>query len=139
MSNKRIPRPTEAELSILRVLWRRGPSTVRDVHADLSRAAAERSDAATGYTTALKLLQIMTDKGLTVREEEGRRAHLYAAAVPEEQVQRRFVRELLDGVFGGSAKRLVVQALSERPASAEELAEVRRLLDEIEGKEGNDR
>ena len=115
-------RPTEAELSILRVLWRRGPSTVREVQHDLER---ERQP---GYTTVLKLLQIMADKGL-VRRDESVRAHVYRAAVAEEETQSRLLGDLLDRAFGGSAAQLVQRALLSRPASAEELAEIRRLLD----------
>jgi BlaI family transcriptional regulator, penicillinase repressor len=120
------PRPTPAELEILRVLWTRGPSTVRDVQESLG---AER---AAGYTTVLKLLQIMTDKGLVIRDERAR-AHVYAARAPETQTQRALVRDLVDRAFGGSAAKLVVQALSGRRASAEEIERIRRLLDEIEG------
>ena len=119
------PRPTAGELAILRVLWARGPSTVRDVHAELDR---ERP---TGYTTALKLLQIMTEKGLVTRDESAR-AHVYAPAVEESQTQRRLVRELLDRAFGGSAAKLVMHALAGRRASRDEIASIRRLLDQLE-------
>jgi predicted transcriptional regulator len=122
MSKTPVPRPTDAELSILRVLWERGPSTVRQVHEVLSR---ERP---TAYTTALKLLQIMTDKGL-VRRDETDRSHVYHARLTEDQTQRQLVRDLLDRAFGGSASKLVMQALATRRASAEELSEIRRLLD----------
>lgn len=122
------PRPTPAELSILRVLWEQGPSTVREVHTLLER---ERP---TGYTTVLKLLQIMTEKGL-VRRDEAARAHVYAASVPEEQTQRHLVRDLLDRAFGGSATKLVMHALSARKASPAELARIRELLDRLEGGE----
>jgi BlaI family penicillinase repressor len=120
-------RPTVAELAILRVLWRRGPSTVREVHGELS---GERP---TGYTTVLKLLQVMHEKGLVSRDESGR-AHIYRAGQSEEQAQRSLVTDLLDRAFGGSAQQLVMQALTARKASPEELAEIRRLLDELEGK-----
>jgi len=116
------PRPTDAELSILRVLWERGPSTVRQVHEVLSR---ERP---TAYTTALKLLQIMTDKGL-VRRDETDRTHVYQARWSEEQTQRQLVRDLLERAFGGSASKLVMQALAAKRASAEELGEIRKLID----------
>jgi predicted transcriptional regulator len=119
------PRPTPAELSILRVLWRQGPSTVREVHATLEH------ERATGYTTVLKLLQIMTEKGL-VRRDEAARAHVYTAAVAEEQTQKRLVRDLLDRAFGGSAATLVMHALSARKASADERARIRALLDRLE-------
>jgi BlaI family penicillinase repressor len=120
------PRPTDAELALLRVLWRRGPSTVRQVH----EAIARREPLA--YTTTLKQLQIMTDKGLVVRDET-ERAHVYSARLPVEQTRGQLVTDLLDRVFEGSASRLVLQALSSRPASPEELAEIRRLLDELAG------
>ena len=119
-------RPTAGELAILHVLWTRGPSTVREVHEQLS---AERP---TGYTTVLKLLQIMADKNL-VRRDEKRRAHVYRARIPREQTQAQLVGDLVDRVFGGSASRLVMQALSSKRASATELAEIRRTLDDMEG------
>ncbi|PYQ53957.1 MAG: transcriptional regulator [Acidobacteria bacterium] len=120
------PRPTPAELEILRVLWARGPSTVRDVQEALP------PERAAGYTTVLKVLQIMTDKGLVIRDESAR-AHVYAPRAAETQTQRALVRDLVDRAFGGSAAKLVVQALSGRRASAEEIERIRRLLDEIEG------
>jgi predicted transcriptional regulator len=119
-------RATDAELAILRVLWERGPSTVREVHEALSR---ERG---TGYTTVLKLMQIMYDKGLVGRDES-ERAHVYRPLQSEESAQRTLVTDLLDRAFGGSATRLVMQALTARRASPDELAEIRRLLDELEG------
>ena len=121
-----VPRPTDAELEILRVLWRRGPSTVRDVHDELS--ARPR---ATGYTTVLKLLQIMTEKGLTQRDER-ERAHVYEARLPQEDTERQLVGDLVDRAFGGSAARLVMQALSGGTASAKDLSDIRRLIDELE-------
>ncbi len=123
---QKLPRPTDAELAILRVLWRLGPSTVKEVQENLARRAP------TGYTTVLKLLQIMIEKGLVTRDET-QRAHLYTARLPEEETQSQLVGDLLDRVFEGSAGRLVMQALAARPASAEELAEIRRLLDRLEG------
>jgi BlaI family penicillinase repressor len=122
MPKPAVPRPTDAELAILRVLWERGPSTVRQVHEVLSR---ERPAA---YTTALKLLQIMTDKGLVSRDERDR-SHVYHARLTEAQTQRQLVRDLLDRAFGGSAAKLVMQALAARRASPEELVEIRRLID----------
>ena len=104
------PKPTDAELSILRVLWQQGPSTVRDVYEELSR---ERPMV---YTTVLKLMQIMTEKGLVRREELGR-AHLYRATQSEVNAQRRLVEDLMDRVFGGSAQQLILHALSNRKAS----------------------
>ena len=116
-------RPTDGELAILRVLWQRGPSTVREVQETLG--------AATGYTTALKLLQIMTEKGL-VRRDESQRTHIYEAAVGEEQTQRLLVNELLNKAFGGSAKQLVLQALSSTKASSADLAQIRKLIQQME-------
>ena len=107
-----LPRPTDAELAILRVLWERGPSTVRQVHDALAR------DRVAAYTTALKLMQIMTEKGLLGRDERDR-THVYS----------QLIRDLLDRAFGGSSSKLVMQALATRRASAEELSEIRRLID----------
>lgn len=118
-------RPTDAEIEILKVLWRRGPSTVREVFDSLSESKQ------TGYTTVLKLMQIMAEKGL-VRRDETERAHRYEAATAEEETQRQMVGDLLRRVFDGSAKRLVMQALSAERASAGELDEIRRLLDRLE-------
>lgn len=120
-------RPTDAELAILKVLWRRGASTVREVHEEL-RAAQE-----TAYTTTLKLLQIMTEKGIVARDES-QKSHIYRALLGEEQVQKSFVRDLMDKVFAGSASQLVMRALGEKPASKGELEEIRRMLDDIERK-----
>ncbi len=120
------PRPTDAELAILRILWRRGPSTVRQVHEDLERRSL------TGYTTVLKLLQIMTEKGL-VERDESERAHVYVAKLPEEQTLGQLVGDLLDRAFEGSSSRLVMRALESRPATREELSEIRRMLDSMEG------
>jgi predicted transcriptional regulator len=126
MAKRELPRPTDAELAILRVLWERGPSTVREVTEALHKARG------TGYTTALKLLQIMTEKGL-VRRDDAERTHIYQAAVARDQTQRQLVGDLLERAFGGSAEQLVVQALSAKRASREELAQIRKLLDEMEG------
>ena len=120
------PRPTPAELEILRVLWQHGPRTVREVQEQLEQ---ERP---TGYTTVLKLLQIMTDKGL-VRRDESARAHVYAAKAPEETTQKQLVRDLVDRAFGGSASQLVLHALSTRKSSKQELSQIRELLDRLEG------
>ncbi len=122
-SNK--PKPTEAELAILNVLWERGPSTVRQVQEELSGSRG------TGYTTTLKLMQIMLEKALLKRDDSGH-AHVYRAAVTRQRTQRQLVTKMLDQVFGGSAKQLVLQALSSRKSSPEELAEIRNLLDELE-------
>jgi predicted transcriptional regulator len=120
-------RPTDAEIDILRVLWERGPSTVRQVHDVLS---AHRDFA---YTTTLKLLQLMTEKGVAIREEDGR-IHRYRAALAQEETQRHLVRDLLDRAFGGSPTQMVLQALAAKPATPEELQEIRRLLAEHEEK-----
>jgi BlaI family transcriptional regulator, penicillinase repressor len=116
------PRPTDAELAILRVLWRLGPSTVRQVHDVLMR------DRPTAYTTALKLLQIMTEKGL-VRRDESDRTHVYQSRLTEEQTQRQLIRDLMDRAFGGSSSKLVMQALASKRASTDELTEIRRMLE----------
>lgn len=120
------PLPTDAELGILQVLWHRGASTVREVLDELSR---EKS---VGYTTALKLLQIMHEKGL-VERDESERSHRYTAAVAEQATEGRLVGDLIDRGFEGSTGRLVLRALASRRASPEELAEIRRLIDELEG------
>jgi len=125
-----VPKPTEAELLILRVLWERGPSTVREVHEAIQRGRA--SGQTTGYTTVLKLLQIMTEKGLVTRDERTR-SHVYRSRLSEDTTQRQLVTDLLDRAFGGSAARLVMQALDVSPASPDELKEIRRLLDERRG------
>src|SRR6267143_3490477 len=114
-------KPTDAELAILRVLWTRGPSTVREVAEVMGREA--------GYTTILTLIQIMTEKRL-VRRDEAARTHIYEAAYTEDQTQRHLVTDLLDRVFDGSAAKLVIQALAAGKTSPEELAEIRQLLSE---------
>jgi BlaI family transcriptional regulator, penicillinase repressor len=124
--NPRQPRPTDAELAILRVLWERGPSTVRQVHESLS------GERAIGYTTVLKLMQIMADKGIVQRDETDR-THVYAPRRSEQYTQRQLLQDLLDRAFGGSALKLVMQALSTKKASPEELAQIRQLLDDREG------
>jgi BlaI family transcriptional regulator, penicillinase repressor len=122
MPRSTAPRPTDAELAILRILWDRGPSTVRQVHEILGR---ERPAA---YTTALKLLQIMIEKGLVERDERDR-THVYRAKLSEETTQRQLVRDLVDRAFGGSSMKLVRQALATRRASAEELRDIRKAID----------
>ena len=117
--------PTDAELEILAVLWERGPSTVRDVQEALNARKA------VGYTTALKLLQIMFEKGFVDRDESAR-THVYAAALEREPTQNALVKDLAQRAFGGSASALVLGALSAQPASRAELAEIRRKLDELE-------
>ena len=117
-------RPTDAELAILRVLWARGPSTVRQVAETMGRAV--------GYTTVLKLLQIMAEKGLVTRDESTR-THVYAAAHTEDQTQRQLVNDLVERAFDGSAAKLVLQALASRKATPAELAEIRKLLNRPRG------
>jgi predicted transcriptional regulator len=126
MKKPHLPKPTDAELAILRVLWQRGPSTVREVWERLSATQD------TGYTTVLKTMQIMLAKSLVERDEADR-SHVYRPAVREEQTQRQLVSYLLDRVFAGSARKLVMQALSVKRASPAELAAIRKLLDELEG------
>lgn len=117
-------KPTDAELAILRILWSRGPSTVRDVATEMGREEA--------YTTVLKLLQIMTDKQL-VRRDESARTHIYEAAHSEAQMQQHLVADLLDRAFDGSAATLVMRALSAKKTSARDLAEIRKLLKSKQG------
>jgi predicted transcriptional regulator len=119
------PRPTDAELAILRVLWQRGPSTVREVLEALSPRDV-------GYTTVLKLLQIMAGKRLVTRDDR-ERAHVYEAAVAQAETEGRLVADLLERAFGGSAERLMMRALSRRKTSPAEIARLRELLDEMEG------
>lgn len=126
MPKKGPPRPTDAELGILRVLWQRGPSTVREVQESLNEARP------TGYTTVLKTLQIMTEKGL-VRRDEQQRAHVYEAQFAQHQTQRQIVSDLLNRVFDGSASNLVMHALAtKKGTSPEELSQIRDILDEFE-------
>jgi BlaI family transcriptional regulator, penicillinase repressor len=126
MPKRPTQRPTDAELAILRVLWRQGPSTVRQVQEALDLARP------TGYTTALKLLQIMAAKGLVDRDE-AQRTHVYRARFSEEKTQRQLVTDLLDRAFGGARTKLVMQALAAKRATSGEIAEIRRLLDRLEG------
>jgi BlaI family transcriptional regulator, penicillinase repressor len=118
-----LPRPTDAELEILTVLWSIGPATVREVHEVVGRRRPAQ------YSTVLKFMQIMAEKGL-VRRDETQRAHIYEAARPREWTQRQLAGDLLQRAFGGSAKALMLGALSARKASKGELAELRKLLDE---------
>jgi len=126
MADKTLPRPTDAELAILNVLWERGPSTVRDVHEALTTTQT------TGYTTVLKLMQIMTEKGLVVRDES-QRAHIYEARSSEQKTQRQLLTDLAERAFGGSPAKLVMQALSDRRTSTDDLNAIRDLLDRLEG------
>jgi predicted transcriptional regulator len=123
MSESKLPRPTDSELAILRVLWERGPSTVREVHEGLQDGG--------GYTTVLKMMQIMTEKGLVVRDES-QRAHVYSARATQQKTQRQLVTDLVERAFGGSPAQLAMQALSTKKTSPEELAELRRLLDSLD-------
>jgi len=120
-----LPRPTEAELEILQVLWEHGACTVREVHEVLHQRGG------TGYTTALKQLQIMFDKGL-VERDESQRAHVYRAVVSKERTQKKFLSDMLQRVFDGSPSRLVLQALGDHKASHEELQEIRALLNRLD-------
>jgi predicted transcriptional regulator len=125
--NKRVHRrPTDAELAILRVIWNRGPSTVREVFAELQPIRD------IGYTTVLKFMQIMTDKGL-LRRDESVRPQVYAPARSQRQTQRQLIGDLLDRAFSGSPGNLVLQALSAKKTTAEERKQIRELLDELEG------
>ena len=127
MPKRDVPRPTDAELEILKVLWRRGACTVREVFEELTETRG------TVYTTVLKLMQIMAEKGLVKRDETAR-AHRYEASLEESETQSRLVGDLVRKAFDGSARKLVLHALSTERASAEELSEIRRVLDELEGK-----
>lgn len=121
-----LPRPTDAELAVLNVLWDRGPSTVRQIHEVLSGGRD------LGYTTVLKSLQVMTEKGLVLRDES-ERSHVYAATQTATQTQRSLLGDLMERAFGGSAAQLVIQALHAKRATKQELAEIRRLLEQAEG------
>ena len=120
-------RPSDGELAILRVLWSEGPSTVREVHTVLSR------DRDMGYTTVLKLMQIMVEKGLVARDER-ERSHTYRPLQGEAETQRCLLKELLHKAFGGSRRDLVLQALESEPASSGELKDIRKMLNEVKGR-----
>jgi BlaI family transcriptional regulator, penicillinase repressor len=122
------PRPTDLELAILSVLWRRGHGSVREVLSGYNEGRAEPA----GYTTVLKMLQIMTDKGL-VERDDSRRPQVYSARLSEEQTQQQLLSDLLERAFGGSAKKLVMQALAGREASEKELSQIESILDRLEG------
>ena len=126
----RPPLPTDAELDILAVLWRLGPSTVREVHEALGKDS--------GYTTTLKQMQLMTEKGLLGRSERYR-THVYQAGLPKEETQQQIAGDLLERAFEGSAKNLVLGALAAQPASREELREIRAMLDAMEKQKGKSR
>ena len=123
MARKKANRPTDAELAVLRVLWDRGPSTVREVHAALE------SQEPIGYTTVLKTMQIMAEKNL-VRRDESARAHVYEPTRSEADTQSHLLRDLADRAFGGSSNQLVLRALAEK-ASKEDLEEIRKILDQL--------
>lgn len=125
MPPRKSPHPTDAELEILRVLWANGSCTVREVHSTLS------ADRDVGYTTVLKVMQIMLEKGLVTRDDS-QKSHVYSAAVQQSRTQKQLVDVLLDKVFNGAADQLVLQALNSRKLSSEEIAAVRTLLDEME-------
>ncbi|MDX6692595.1 MAG: hypothetical protein QOF02_198 [Blastocatellia bacterium] len=122
------PRPTDAELAILQMLWQNGPSSVRQV----LKALNQNREVEAGYTTVLKMMQIMTEKGL-VERDESQRPQIYRARLPQEQTQRQLLSHLLERAFDGSAKQLVMQALSAKEITDEELAHVEQLLDRLEG------
>jgi len=124
MARSKSSRPTDRELTILRILWDNGPSTVRQVNEAMNK------DEDTGYTTTLKLMQIMTEKGLVLRDESDRQ-HIYEPAFSEEKTQKQLVGDLLERAFCGSAEKLVMRALSAKKVSAKELTRIKKLLDEL--------
>ncbi len=127
MSKAPPSKPTDSELEILHVLWQHGPATVRAINDNLS----QRRQVEVGYTTTLKILQLMLEKAL-VRRDDADRSHVYRAAVREQETQGLLLDKFVDATFGGSALKLVMQALGSRPTSADELAQIRRLLNDIE-------
>jgi len=126
MARRKTARPTDRELTILRILWDKGPSTVRDVNEAMSQ------DEDTGYTTTLKLMQIMAEKGLVLRDDSQFK-HVYRPALTEEKAQKQLVGDLLDRAFSGSAETLVMRALSAKKVSAKELASIKKMINEFEG------
>jgi len=127
MAKQNTPQPTVRELTILGILWDNGPSTVRDVNDAMNKGKA------VGYTTTLKLMQIMTEKGLLIRDESQFK-HIYKPSISQERTQKQLVGDLLERAFSGSAEKLVMRALSAKKVSAGELAKIRKILDEMEGK-----
>ena len=125
MPKPKLPRPTDFEVSILHVLWKRGPSTVREVQEEIGKE--------TGYTTVLKIMQLMAEKGLVMRDEAAR-THVYRATKPAEETQKHLIRDLVDRAFSGSPMKLIMQALATKKSSPEELAELRKMIDEVERK-----
>ncbi len=124
MANQKVIKPTESELEILQIIWTKGLATVREVHEEL----AHTKDA--GYTTTLKLMQIMNEKGL-VKRDDSMRTHVYQAAVNKERTQKHLLGKMIDSLFGGSSSQLVIQALGENKASPEELDKIQALLDDL--------
>jgi predicted transcriptional regulator len=127
MAKKKIPQPTGRELAILGILWDNGPSTVRAVNEAMNKQQR------TGYTTTLKLMQIMAEKKLLIRDET-RFQHIYKPAISEEKTQKQLVGDLLERAFSGSAEKLVMRALSAKKVSAEELSKIRKILDKMKGR-----
>lgn len=127
MARRKVSGPTDKELSILAILWNNGPSTVRQVNEEMNKQQK------TGYTTTLKLMQIMTEKGLVIRDDS-KFQHIYKPAASEEKTQNQVVGDLLEKVFSGSAEKLVMRALSAKKVSAKELAKIKKMLEEMEGK-----
>jgi len=127
MAKQQISQPTDRELEILSILWAGGPSTVRAVNEQMNKRQR------VGYTTTLKLMQIMAEKGLLVRDESQFK-HIYKPAISEEKTQKQLVGDLLDRAFSGSAEKLVMRALSAKKVSAKELAKIRKMIEKIEGK-----
>ncbi len=125
MTNSKFSKPTESEMEILQVLWELGPSTVREVHHVLSETKES------GYTTSLKLMQIMYEKGLLIRNDEAK-THIYTSAVKKESVQKQVVSKMINGLFKGSSAKLVMHALGNHRASKEEIQEIKKYLDEME-------
>ncbi|MDH3711242.1 MAG: BlaI/MecI/CopY family transcriptional regulator [Cyclobacteriaceae bacterium] len=123
---KKLPKPTEGELEILRIIWEQGPSTVRTVNDRLSTMKE------VGYTTTLKIMQIMAEKGLLKRDTSGK-THIYHSSVSKQKTQQQLVDRLMEAAFGGSAMQLVMQALGNKPSTAEEIKEIRAFLDQLEG------
>jgi len=126
MARHKTSKPTDRELTILRILWDRGPSTVREVNEVMTK------DRDTGYTTTLKLMQIMAEKRILIRDES-QRQHVYKVAITEEKTQKQLVGDLLERAFSGSAEKLVMRALSAKKVSAKELERIREMLDELKG------
>lgn len=123
---EKLPKPTEGELEVLRIIWEQGPSTVREVNHQLSSVKE------VGYTTTLKIMQIMSEKGLLVRDTSGK-THIYRAAVSQQKTQQQLLNRLMENAFGGSAMELVMQALGNKKSTSEEINEIRAFLDRLEG------